>query len=123
MKSLALALLFLAFDASAACRLQFLGGSELTMRANEGRMERVVQVRLTCDNETQGVFMVETVNQKSSWGRDIVSVSVAGHDMRSPLDVTATKDGTIIELFVSSPLHKYSEVGSETASFSLRFVY
>ena len=124
MKALALALLLLSFDASAACRLQFLGGNNLDMRAREGRMERVVQLRLTCDEQTQGVIMVEPqFANHSRWGADIVSVTVDGHDMREPLHISANPDGKIIELYVATRLHRYSEAGDETFPLAVRFMY
>ena len=123
MKGLALVLLLLSCNANAACRVQFLGGNNLDMRAREGRMERVVQVRLSCEEETPGVLSVEPMVGESRWGTDFVSVSVAGHDLRLPLEVTATKDGTLIEVYVSSRVHRYSKAGDETFPFAVRFMY
>lgn len=115
--------LLLSCNANAACRVQFLGGNTLDMRAREGRMERVVQVRLSCEEETQGVLSVEPMAGQSRWGRDVVSVSVGGHDLRKSLEVTATNDGTLIELYVSSRVHRYSQTGDETLPFAIRFMY
>ena len=123
MKWILILLLLVAPDALAACQTDVLGGREISLRADHGRVDRLVQIRVTCEQETKGWLFVEADRAPTAWGTDVMKITSRQQDATQPIPLTADSTGTVVELYISTRLHKYSKEGQADIPVNIRFDY